>query len=95
MAAEVPYQYKPDILIVESTYGVQNHPPKEERERRFTGTSFVPSVPPSFPPRFFQSHEGILIFCLLSCVHDSEVHQHSSTHPSLPPSLPSPLPPSP
>lgn len=34
MAAEVPYQYRPDILLVESTYGVQNHPPQEERERR-------------------------------------------------------------
>ena len=63
MAAEVPYQYKPDILIVESTYGVQNHPPKEERERRFTGMcSFLlnlgarlkvthpPSLPPFLPP---------------------------------------------
>lgn len=35
MAAEVPNRYNsPDILIVESTYGVQNHPPKEEREKR-------------------------------------------------------------
>lgn len=35
MAAEVPNKYNaPDILIVESTYGVQNHPPKDEREKR-------------------------------------------------------------
>ena len=33
MAAQVPDQYSPDILIVESTYGSQNHPPKEEREQ--------------------------------------------------------------
>ncbi len=37
MAAEVPHQYRPDILLVESTYGVQNHPPQEERERRSVG----------------------------------------------------------
>ena len=35
MAAEIP-KIKPDILIVESTYGVQNHEPRLERESRFT-----------------------------------------------------------
>ncbi|MDP2439747.1 MAG: MBL fold metallo-hydrolase, partial [archaeon] len=35
MGAETP-PYEPDILIIESTYGVQNHEPREERERRFT-----------------------------------------------------------
>jgi len=35
MAAETPV-VKPDILIVESTYGVQIHEPRKERETRFT-----------------------------------------------------------
>jgi hypothetical protein len=34
MAAEIPTNYTPDVLIVESTFGVQNHAPKEEREKR-------------------------------------------------------------
>ncbi|TFY70887.1 hypothetical protein EVG20_g2115 [Dentipellis fragilis] len=33
--AEVP-PMRPDVLIVESTYGVQNHGPREEKELRFT-----------------------------------------------------------
>lgn len=37
MAAEVP-SVKPDVLVVESTYGVQVHATKAEREARFTGT---------------------------------------------------------
>lgn len=37
MAAEIP-QGKPDVLIVESTYGVQVHASRAEREARFTGT---------------------------------------------------------
>ena len=37
MAAELPYK-KPDVLIVESTYGVQVHASRAEREARFTGT---------------------------------------------------------
>ncbi|GAX15257.1 cleavage and polyadenylation specificity factor subunit 3 [Fistulifera solaris] len=37
MAAEIPDQ-KPDLLIVESTYGVQAHTSRPEREARFTGT---------------------------------------------------------
>jgi cleavage and polyadenylation specificity factor subunit 3 len=37
MAAELPSK-KPDVLIVESTYGVQVHASKKERETRFTGT---------------------------------------------------------
>jgi cleavage and polyadenylation specificity factor subunit 3 len=37
MAAEIP-QKKPDVLMVESTYGVQVHASKTEREARFTGT---------------------------------------------------------
>ena len=37
MAAEIPKQ-KPDVLIVESTYGVQVHASRPEREARFTGT---------------------------------------------------------
>ena len=49
MAAEIPEyavnwrcwhshidRISPDILIVESTYGVQIHEPREEREHRFT-----------------------------------------------------------
>jgi cleavage and polyadenylation specificity factor subunit 3 len=36
MAAETP-SIKPDILVVESTYGVQIHEPRKEREARFTG----------------------------------------------------------
>ena len=36
-AAEVP-KLRPDVLIVESTYGVQCHNSREERETRFTGT---------------------------------------------------------
>eukprot|EP00124_Ichthyophonus_hoferi_P003251 Ihof_evm2s272 gene=Ihof_evmTU2s272 len=35
MAAEIP-PTRPDILIVESTYGVQMHEPRSEREDRFT-----------------------------------------------------------
>jgi len=37
MAAEVPTK-KPDVLICESTYGVQVHASRPEREARFTGT---------------------------------------------------------
>ena len=37
MAAEIPAR-KPDVLIVESTYGVQVHASRAEREARFTGT---------------------------------------------------------
>ena len=37
MAAEVPNK-KPDVLMVESTYGVQVHASRAEREARFTGT---------------------------------------------------------
>lgn len=35
MAAELP-AFSPDVLIVESTYGRQNHEPREAREKRFT-----------------------------------------------------------
>lgn len=37
MAAEIPPQ-KPDILIMESTYGTHLHEAREIREQRFTGT---------------------------------------------------------
>jgi len=37
MAAEIP-DGKPDVLIVESTYGVQVHQSRKEREARFTST---------------------------------------------------------
>lgn len=37
MAAEVP-SVKPDVLMVESTYGVQVHASRAEREARFTST---------------------------------------------------------
>ncbi|GKY99403.1 hypothetical protein MPSEU_000895000 [Mayamaea pseudoterrestris] len=37
MAAEIPDE-KPDLLVVESTYGVQVHASRAEREARFTGT---------------------------------------------------------
>lgn len=36
MAAEIP-TVKPDVLIVEATYGTHVHEPREERESRFTG----------------------------------------------------------
>eukprot|EP01117_Protostelium_nocturnum_P017547 TRINITY_DN7163_c0_g1_i1.p1 TRINITY_DN7163_c0_g1~~TRINITY_DN7163_c0_g1_i1.p1 ORF type:complete len:585 (-),score=191.54 TRINITY_DN7163_c0_g1_i1:6-1760(-) len=35
MAAEIP-DMSPDVLIVESTYGVQTHDPRIEREKRFS-----------------------------------------------------------
>ena len=38
MAAEIPHTLDPDVLIVESTYGVQVHASRAEREARFTGT---------------------------------------------------------
>ncbi|KAK7318750.1 hypothetical protein RJT34_03457 [Clitoria ternatea] len=34
-AAEIP-QFSPDICIIESTYGVQQHQPRHKREKRFT-----------------------------------------------------------
>ena len=37
MAAEIP-PVKPDILIMESTYGTHLHEARETREQRFTGT---------------------------------------------------------
>lgn len=37
MAAEIP-EKKPDVLICESTFGVQVHASRAEREARFTGT---------------------------------------------------------
>ncbi|XP_054154499.1 cleavage and polyadenylation specificity factor subunit 3-like [Oppia nitens] len=36
MSAEIP-AIRPDVLIVESTYGTHIHEPREEREARFTG----------------------------------------------------------
>jgi len=36
MAAEIPVNVQPDVLIVESTYGTHIHEPREEREGRFT-----------------------------------------------------------
>ena len=36
MAAELP-TLRPDVLIVEATYGTHIHEPREEREARFTG----------------------------------------------------------
>ena len=36
MGAEVP-EMKPDVLIIESTWGIRTIPPIEEREKRFTG----------------------------------------------------------
>lgn len=39
MAAEVP-KIKPDVLIIEATYGTHLHERREEREARFTGTIF-------------------------------------------------------
>ena len=36
--AEMP-TIKPDVLIIESTYGVNLHEPREEREKRFTNTT--------------------------------------------------------
>jgi cleavage and polyadenylation specificity factor subunit 3 len=38
MAAEIPTQKGLDVLVVESTYGVQVHASRAEREARFTGT---------------------------------------------------------
>lgn len=38
MAAEILHTVNPDVLIVESTYGVQVHASRAEREARFTGT---------------------------------------------------------
>ncbi|KAL7640374.1 UNVERIFIED_CONTAM: hypothetical protein RMT77_008647 [Armadillidium vulgare] len=37
MMAEIPH-IRPDILIIESTYGVSVHEPRESRESRFTNT---------------------------------------------------------
>ncbi|XP_063900971.1 cleavage and polyadenylation specificity factor subunit 3-like [Zophobas morio] len=37
MAAEIP-PCRPDVLIIESTYGTEVHEPSEEREHRFTST---------------------------------------------------------
>ena len=36
MAAEPPPGIVPEVLICESTYGVQSHEPRPEREHRFT-----------------------------------------------------------
>ncbi|KAG0034840.1 Cleavage and polyadenylation specificity factor subunit 3 [Podila clonocystis] len=38
MAAEKPSNVQTDVLICESTYGVQSHEPRIDRERRFTST---------------------------------------------------------
>jgi cleavage and polyadenylation specificity factor subunit 3 len=38
MAAELP-SVRIDVLITESTYGVQSHEPRLEKEARFTGNS--------------------------------------------------------
>lgn len=40
MAAERPPNVVPQVLITESTYGVQTHEPRLERESRFTSTNF-------------------------------------------------------
>ena len=34
-AAEIP-ELSPDVCVIESTYGVQSHQPRRERETRFT-----------------------------------------------------------
>lgn len=36
MAAEIPKNFPPNVLIVESTFGMQIHESREHRERRFT-----------------------------------------------------------
>ena len=36
MAAEVPRDFPPNVLIVEATFGMQVHESREQRERRFT-----------------------------------------------------------
>lgn len=36
MSAEIPPGSPPDVMICESTYGVQSHEPRSEREKRFT-----------------------------------------------------------
>lgn len=41
VSAEIP-PVRPDVLITESTYGVQGHEPREDKERRFT--SLVHSI---------------------------------------------------
>lgn len=43
MAAETP-SMSPDVVIVESTYGVQIHEPRIEREARFTRTYVAMSL---------------------------------------------------
>eukprot|EP00007_Cunea_sp_BSH-02190019_P001520 CAMPEP_0174248236 /NCGR_PEP_ID=MMETSP0417-20130205/42976_1 /TAXON_ID=242541 /ORGANISM="Mayorella sp, Strain BSH-02190019" /LENGTH=814 /DNA_ID=CAMNT_0015328099 /DNA_START=129 /DNA_END=2573 /DNA_ORIENTATION=+ len=48
MAAEIP-KSKPDVLIVESTYGVQVHEPRAQREARFT--SLVQRIVTSKDPK--------------------------------------------
>ncbi len=42
MAAETPVDSPPDVLIVESTFGVQTHKSRETREALFTGGMAVP-----------------------------------------------------
>ena len=44
MSAEIP-ECRPDVLIVESTYGTHIHDKREEREARFTG-KFQPGIIP-------------------------------------------------
>ena len=41
MVAEIPH-IRPDIFMIESTYGVSIHEPRESRENRFT--SIVQSI---------------------------------------------------
>ncbi|CAI7738536.1 unnamed protein product [Closterium sp. NIES-53] len=46
-AAEVP-PFSPDLCVIESTFGVQIHEPREVRERRFLDFVMVPLFPLSF-----------------------------------------------
>ena len=41
MCAEVPPGGPPDVLIVESTFGVVTLPARADREARFTSTAFT------------------------------------------------------
>jgi cleavage and polyadenylation specificity factor subunit 3 len=41
MCAEVPPGGPPDVLIVESTFGVVTLPARQEREARFTGENIL------------------------------------------------------
>ena len=88
MAAEAPTSNPPDVLIVESTYGMQIHPSREDREKQFIGELLHDS--PLFLAQCRSSFSALvlvpvlfLVPCFYFCYYARHRFSHS-TYPTCP-----------